>query len=176
MNLVTDVFPATAVAVQPPEHRRLSTLVPEGSAGLDARLRADVARRGLATGLTSLAAYALARPLGPGQAGTVAFASVVATQLAQTLDLGRSHGTLSRSVVGAVGGSLATLAAAVTLPPLRGFLGLAVPSPAGLALVVAASLAATGLGRAVPLRGRPSPPQAPAPPGSRRGLPVPSEA
>jgi calcium-translocating P-type ATPase len=168
VNLVTDVFPATAVAVQPPAHRELGTLVREGSAGLDRPLRAEIARRGAATGATSLAAFAAARPLGGAQAGTVAFASVVLGQLTQTLDLGRAQGTLSPPVLGAVGGSVAALAAAVALPPLRGFLGLAAPTPAGLALVLAASLAAALLGRALPLGGATPPP--------RLALPAPAAA
>lgn len=80
-------------------------------------------------------------------ARTVAFAGIVVTQLAQTLDVGRSEGGLSRSVLGAVAGSAGLLAATVAIAPLRGFLGLALPTPFGLALVAAATLAAVLLSR-----------------------------
>ena len=77
----------------------------------------------------------------------VASASIVATQLAQTLDAGRSEGGLSRSVLGAVAGSAGLLVAALTVRPLRGFLGLATPGPLGLALVGAGAIVAVLLGR-----------------------------
>lgn len=42
-------------------------------------------------------------------------------------------------------------AAALALPGLQGFLGLAVPGPIGLAIVVAATVGAVGIGRALEL-------------------------
>ena len=60
VNLVTDVFPAVSVAIQPPEHRNLALLSREGGSALDAPLRADVIRRGVATALPSFGAYVLA--------------------------------------------------------------------------------------------------------------------
>nr|MDP9475112.1 hypothetical protein [Actinomycetota bacterium] len=96
----------------------------------------------------ALAAYLLAlRSGGLAQARSVAFASIVATQLAQTLDAGRSEGGLSRSVLGAVAGSAGLLLSALTVRPLRGFLGLTTPGPFGLALVAAGALVAVLLGR-----------------------------
>jgi cation-transporting ATPase I len=149
VNLATDVLPALAVAVQPPAHRTLSELAREGTAELDAPLREEVLRRGSATALPALAAYLTAGRLSaPGQ--TVAFASIVATQLAQTLDAGRSQRTLSRSVLAAVAGSSALLAAALTLPPLQAFLGLAGPTPIGTALILSAAGGAVLLARLLP--------------------------
>ena len=85
INLVTDVLPA----VQPPEHRNLATLAREGGSALDAPLRVDIIRRGIATGAPSFAAYLLAsRMIGTTVARSVAYLRVVATQLAQTVDLG----------------------------------------------------------------------------------------
>lgn len=84
---MTDVLPAVAVAVQPPEDRDLSQLAREGTAALDEPLRAEILRRGAATALPTLAAFLLASR-GGRQGQTVAFSSIVATQLAQTLDLG----------------------------------------------------------------------------------------
>jgi calcium-translocating P-type ATPase len=152
VNLVTDVLPAVAVAVQPPEHRNLAELSREGSAGLDAPLRADIVRRGMATGVPSLVAYLVAtRVGGPAQARTVAYLSIVTTQLAQTVDLGRSEGRLTPGVIGAVAVSLAVVAATVSVPWLRSFLALPAAAPPGLALVGAASVAAVLLGRGLPV-------------------------
>ncbi|MGN6167818.1 MAG: HAD-IC family P-type ATPase [Solirubrobacteraceae bacterium] len=152
VNLVTDVFPAVSVAIQPPEHRNLAQLSREGGTALDAPLRADVIRRGIATGLPSFGAYLLATKLvGPAAGSTVAYISIVTSQLAQTIDLGQAEGRLNSSVLGAVGGSVAVLAATVVLPPLRTFLGLSSPSIAGVAIAGGASLLAVMLGRVVPL-------------------------
>jgi len=149
VNLVTDILPAMAVAVQRPEHRDLSTLRREGGEqDLDRLLRRDVVRRGWGTAAPSLAAYALATRLGsPAQANTVAFASIVVTQLGQTLSLGRSEGTLTRPVLGAIVASGGFVVAASTLPVLAGFLGFAVPGLPGLALVGAATVASVALTR-----------------------------
>jgi hypothetical protein len=76
------------------------------------------------------------------QPQTVAFASIVSTQLAQTLDVGRLDGRISGSVAGAVAGTTALMALAVMLPPLQGFLGLAAPSPLAIALVGGSAAAA----------------------------------
>jgi magnesium-transporting ATPase (P-type) len=152
VNLVTDVLPAVAVAIQPPEHRNLAALSREGSAGLDAPLRADIVRRGLATGAPSLVAYVVAtRTGGLARARTVAYLSIVTTQLAQTVDLGRSEGRLTPGVIGAVATSLAVVAATVSVPWLRSFLELSAPGSAGLALAGAASVAAVLLGRGLPV-------------------------
>jgi calcium-translocating P-type ATPase len=152
VNLVTDVLPSLAVAIQPPESRHLSALAREGTAALDAPLRRDVLRRGTGTAVPALIAYLASLRTGTlAQARSVAFASIVCTQLAQTLDMGRAEGTLTRSVLGAVAGSAAVLLATFTVPPLQAFLGLAMPSPAGWLLIGAGSLAAVLLGRGLSL-------------------------
>jgi magnesium-transporting ATPase (P-type) len=143
VNAITDVLPALAVALQRPEDRNLAGLRREGATALDIPLRNEVLRRGLATTLPSLSAYLIM--LGAGmvpQARSVAFATIVATQLAQTLDAGRSEGTLTRPVVGAVAGSLSVLTAGFALPPLRRFLHLVLPSPLGWLLIGGGSLLA----------------------------------
>jgi magnesium-transporting ATPase (P-type) len=148
VNLVSDVLPAISVAVQPPEHRKLSGLAREGTAALDRPLRAEILRRGVATTVPALAAYLLAdqRRIEPQ---TVAFASIVSTQLGQTLDLGRLDGRISGSVGRAVASTTALLALAMTLPSLQRFFGLAAPSlPAG-ALIAGASVAAPPLANAL---------------------------
>ncbi len=152
VNLVTDVLPGLAVALQQPEHRHLASLAREGASALDESLRKDVLRRGLATAAPALAAYLLS--LGTAtlpQARTVAFSSIVATQLAQTLDVGGAEGSLSAPILGAVGGSAGLLVAALAITPLRTFLGLAVPTSFGWALIAAGALAAPALSRLIPV-------------------------
>jgi len=154
VNLVTDVLPALAVALQQPEHHDLSALAREGTSALDAPLRNDILRRGAATAAPTLASYLLTlRSASQPQARTVAFASIVFTQLAQTLDAGRAEGGLSRSVLGAVAGSTGLLIAALTVHPLRNFLGLATPTLLGAVLVAAGALVAVLLGRMSPSPG-----------------------
>jgi len=150
VNMITDALPSLAVVLQRPEHRNLAGLAREGLSALDQGLRYDVLRRGLATGLPSLGSYLLMQGLaGPEQASAVAFTSVVATQLAQTLDVGRVEGILSRSVMGAVAGSAALLVSVVTVPPLRNFLGLLAPSVLGWSVVGGASVTAVVLSRLI---------------------------
>jgi hypothetical protein len=50
-------------------------------------------------------------------------------------------------VIGAVGGTTALLALAITVPPLQRFFGLSAPSLRALALIAGASGGAAGLGR-----------------------------
>ncbi|WP_220201360.1 cation-translocating P-type ATPase [Reticulibacter mediterranei] len=157
MNAITDILPALAVALQPPEHRNLAGLSREGAAALGGPLRNEILNRAIATAIPSLASYMLT--LGTGglaEARAVAYASVATTQLAQTLDTGRSTEGLTKSVVGAVAGSLAVLVATFTIPPLRQFFSLVMPSPIGWLLIGGGSLLAVLLSRllAAPLFAR----------------------
>jgi cation-transporting ATPase I len=148
VNLVSDVLPALSVALQRPEHRNLAGLDREGEAALERPLRNDILRRGIATATPSLAAYLAAlASFGMPAAGSVAFASIVTTQLAQTLALGHNADGFSRSVVGAVAGSAGLLVAALTAGPLRTFLNLTAPTPLGWVLIGAATLSVVPLNR-----------------------------
>jgi hypothetical protein len=109
-------------------------------------------RRAVATAVPSYLAYALARLRGgrqPARASAVAFTTIVGGQLAQTLELGSTGDGRSRAVEGAVAASAAFVAAAVAFPPLQGFLGLALPTPFGLVLCGAATLASLSLSRSL---------------------------
>jgi len=148
VNLITDALPALAVALQRPADRNLAGLAREGEGALDKPLRDDVLRRGVATAAPALAAYLVA--LGTGglpQVRAVAFASIVTTQLAQTLDAGRTGDGLTRPVVAAVAASGGLLVAALTVPGLRDLLLLAAPTPLGWALIGAGAPAAVLLSR-----------------------------
>ncbi len=88
------------------------------------------------------------------------------TQLAQTLDAGRVVGGLTRPVLAAVGGSLGVLLATLTVPPLRNFLGLVMPTPLGWALIGGGALLAVVPSRVLavlerPASLRPAPPALP---------------
>src|SRR5258706_6387313 len=150
MNVVTDLLPALAVMLQQPEHRSLAGLNREGEAALGKPLQADILRRAVTCAAPSLASYLIMLRTSPlPHARSVAYASIISTQLAQTLDAGRAEGRLTRPVIGAVAGSAAMLAATLAVPPLRNFLNLAVPGPSGWILTGAASLLAVLLNRAL---------------------------
>jgi magnesium-transporting ATPase (P-type) len=152
VNLVTDVLPAVAVAAQEPAHRNLAGLRREAGSALDAPLREEIVRRGVATALPTLGAYVFAaRTMSAPAARSVAYASVVTTQLGQTLDLGRVEGGFTGPPLRAAVASLAVLAASLWLPPLPAFLGLAPISPTGLGLTAGATLTAVVIGRSLPL-------------------------
>lgn len=158
MNAITDILPGTAVALQQPEHRYLAGLAREGAMAMDRPLRNDIVRRALASALPSLASYIIMlASAGLPQARSVAYANIVVTQLAQTLDAGRTEGGLTRTVLGAVGGSLLVLFATFAIPSVRSFIGLVMPTPFGWALVGGGALLAVFLSRllASPLFMRP---------------------
>jgi magnesium-transporting ATPase (P-type) len=161
VNLVTDVLPGLAVAIQQPEHRNLSALAREGPAGLGTPLRHDILRRGASTALPSFLGYLLAaRTGGPAQARSVAFASVVATQLAQMLAVGHAQGQLTAPVLGAAVACGGGVVASLTVPPLRTFLELARPTAVSNAIIAAAATGAFLMGRSMTTdaNGDPAPP------------------
>lgn len=149
INLLTDVFPALALALDPPEPdvlRRPPRDPAEPIIG-----RQDIKRYGLeAAALTAgaLGAYGfgLAR-YGPGpQAGTLAFMSLTMSQLLHAISCrSETHGVFSserlppnRRLSGALAGSTVLQLGTVLLPPLRGLLGTTLIMPVD-ALVVGAS-------------------------------------
>jgi magnesium-transporting ATPase (P-type) len=166
VNLVTDVLPATAVAIQPPEHRDLAALSRETATGFDGRMRREILNRGIATAVPSLATYVFALPFGVAQARSAAFASVVATQLSLTLDAGIGDGGLSRPVVVAVAGTAGLTAATLIVAPLRGFLGFGPLNPSLWLIAAASAVGAFGLGRALARASGESRPSLPARAGS----------
>jgi calcium-translocating P-type ATPase len=142
MNLITFGLPTLAVALQEPEHRNLASLAREGTTALEKPLRRDVMRRAVATAMPSLAAYVLALPLGQMQARTVAFGTAIGSQLLQTLASGQVETGLTKSVMSAVGASLALMLGSMLLPQSRSLLTLALPSLPAWALIAAASICA----------------------------------
>ena len=139
INLMSDVLPALALAVEPPER----DVMREGPRDRDAsilsgRTLLGVGRDAAILAASTLGAYGLAawrHGIG-AQASTVAFATLTTSQLLHALacrsetrsglaDLGQNP-----LMVGALGGTLALQVASVTVPVLRGLLG---TTPLGLA-------------------------------------------
>lgn len=154
INLVTDVLPAVAVAVQPPRELELRHVTRETSETFDEQLRGGIIRRGLATAAPALLAVLVA-PIFGAHAGTVAFGSLIVTQLAQTVQSGRVRDALSVPVIVAVAGSGSVLAASLALPPLRAFLQLPPASASSVLLIGATAPAAMALATALSRQGPP---------------------
>jgi magnesium-transporting ATPase (P-type) len=149
VGLMTDSLPPLATAMQGPGHFKLSLLTREGVPGLDgSHLRRDLVRHALATGVPTLGAYGWMHAVaGPAEAGAVAFASLIGTQLAQALSAGKAQGLRSPIVLASVGASLAALGLILGVPPLREFFGLAAPSALGWGAAAASSVAAVPISR-----------------------------
>jgi magnesium-transporting ATPase (P-type) len=140
-NLLTDVAPAMAVALQPPEQETLDSLAREGpEASLSEPLRRDVAARAVVTAGGAGIGWLSARMMGGRErASTVGLLSLVGTQLGQTLlSGGFSRPVLLTSVV-----SMGALAAVVQTPGVSHFFGCRPLGPVGWALAFAASTSAT---------------------------------
>ena len=144
VNLLTDVLPAVAVAVQPPRERELDRLTREAGTSFDRQLTGAIVRRGIATAAPALVAV-LAAPVLGAQAGAVAFGALIGTQLAQTVQSGWARGTLSAPVIMAVAGSSAIVGLSFALPPARAFLQLPAPTASSLALIAATAPGAVAL-------------------------------
>lgn len=135
VNIVTDAFPATALAISQPRRP-----MPFGGRGPDekALLRA-VALRGTTTASATLAAWFMARLTGfPRRASTVALVALVTTQLAQTMLESRSP-----LVAVTAGGSFAAMAALISTPGVSQFIGCTPLGPIGWAQALGSATVAT---------------------------------
>lgn len=113
VNLLTDLFPAMAVAVTRPDD--------DGPGGLGEGLTRDITSRGVTTGVGATTAWLLGR-FTPGtvrRTSTMALCGLVGTQLAQTLR-GRRRSPL---VIATAAGSALALAAIVQTPGISQFFG-----------------------------------------------------
>ncbi|MEU2387774.1 cation-translocating P-type ATPase [Streptomyces sp. NPDC012461] len=156
VNLLTDMFPAMAVAVTPSDDPSTAVHAETGPMGLDvlgAPLLRAIRRRGVTTCLGAVTAYLIGR-LTPGterRATTMALCGVVGAQLVQTLS-GRRHSTL---VWTTALGSAAVLAALVQTPGVSHFFGCTPLGPvawSGVAAAIALSALAPRLERLAPVR------------------------
>lgn len=149
-NLITDALPAFAVAMQPPETRSLDGLDREGATSLGKPLQREIIHRAIGTAVPALASYVITRrSSGLAQARSVGFGSIVASQLALTVDLGRTQGNLTTTVLGAVGASGAALVGLLTVPMLGRIFELERPTIRGWTMIGAGMLVAPALSRVV---------------------------
>ncbi|MEE1787109.1 cation-translocating P-type ATPase [Streptomyces sp. SP17BM10] len=159
VNLLTDMFPAMAVAVTPRDEPpaeddpdtegepRTGAHTPRaGATALDEPLARGIRHRGLVTALGATTAWLIgtATPGSARRTGTMALCGVVGAQLAQTLT-GRRRSPL---VLATVLGSAAVLAAVVQTPGVSRFFGCTPLGPvawAGVAASIAVAVAAPPL-------------------------------
>ncbi|WP_157944046.1 cation-translocating P-type ATPase, partial [Blastococcus atacamensis] len=163
VNLLTDMFPALAVAVaaprrvQDPEddgplagHPLAAVLRAGPHRGFTDAVRRMVVVRGAATAAGATVGWAagLASPILPGRASTMGLAALIATQLAQTAWMGRR----SPLVLVTVAGSLAILVAIVQTPGLSQFFGCTPLDPLSWSVVLgSAAIGAAGAELVPPL-------------------------
>jgi cation-transporting ATPase I len=138
VNMLTDMFPALAVALAPSRNGD----EPNGPVGalLSKPLARAVAVRGAGTTLGATLAWAAGRMTGRRRrASTMGLAALVTTQLGQTLLTGRH----SRLVVATSVGSFLALVLAVQTPGLSHFLGCCPLGPVAWGIVLASAAAGT---------------------------------
>ncbi|MGI5212572.1 HAD-IC family P-type ATPase [Plantactinospora sp. CA-290183] len=151
VNLLTDLAPAMAIAVRPPPQDHTDSLLTEGpETSLGQTLTREIALRAATTTLGATTGWTLARCTGRRRrAGTIALASLVGTQLGQTL----LDGGASPSVLISTAGSVAVLAAVIQTPGLSHFFGCTPLGPVGWSIAagsaVSATLTNTALGRLI---------------------------
>ena len=160
VNLLTDMFPALAVAVSAPRattaagpegplagHPLAAVLVAGPQRGFAREVRRMVLVRGAATTAGATGAWAVGRLTGPrGRAGTMGLAALITTQLGQTAWAGRR----SPLVLATAAGSLAVLAAVVQTPGVSGFFGCTPLDPVSWLVVLASAAAGTAGAEVVP--------------------------
>ncbi|WP_448628443.1 cation-translocating P-type ATPase [Geodermatophilus sp. URMC 64] len=160
VNLLTDMFPALAVAVASPRvangddgegplagHPLKAVLEAGPHRDFTAELRRIVLVRGAATTAGATGAWAVGRLTGlRGRAGTMGLAALIATQLGQTAWMGRR----SPLVLVTAAGSLAVLGVVVQTPGLSRFFGCTPLDPLSWLVVLASAAAGTAGAEVVP--------------------------
>jgi cation-transporting ATPase I len=149
VNLMTDLLPALAVASRAPRGITPEALAQEGpESSLGEALTLEVARRAAATAIATTGGWLIARATGTtGRASSVAVASLVASQLAQTAVASRGD----PAVLAAAGLSMAALVGTVQTPIVSQFFGSRPLGPVGWGIVLGAATSAAAIG-AMPLQ------------------------
>ncbi|MBS3805841.1 MAG: cation-transporting P-type ATPase, partial [Oleiphilaceae bacterium] len=133
MNLLTDTFPALAVALRKPKRPDAQSLMAQGpESALGESLTREIQwRAGLTTSMAT-GSWALSRLIqGPERAATVGMLTVIGGQLAQTIVAGEA----SRDAVVTSAASMAALALVVQTPGLARMFGCSRPGLVGWSLV-----------------------------------------
>jgi cation-transporting ATPase I len=160
VNLLTDMFPALAVAVGAPKaaatgdgdgplagHPLKAVLEAGPHRGFIREVRRMVLVRGAATAAGASGAWAVGRLTGRGgRASTMGLAALISTQLGQTAWAGRR----SPLVLVTAAGSLAVLVAVVQLPGISRFFGCTPLDPLSWLVVLGWAAAATAGAEVVP--------------------------
>ena len=135
INIITDVFPALALAMEPPEQDDMTSAPRQrGAPILDRKDAADILTEGGIISLSSLASYLIALGRygqGPRASGVV-FTSLMLSQLLQAYSSRSPHHSIfsgkplppNRYMNYALGGLCGLQLLASTTPPLKGILGL----------------------------------------------------
>ncbi|MEV6425785.1 cation-transporting P-type ATPase [Streptomyces sp. NPDC051662] len=148
VNLLTDLAPALAIAVRRPSEDTGEQLLQEGpQQSLGTALSQEMALRGITTSLGAGLAWGTARLTGTRRrASTVGLASVVGTQLAQTLN----SGGVDRNVLTAALGSAAVLVGIIQTPGISQFFGCTPLGPIAWGITLASITTATLLHTTLP--------------------------
>jgi cation-transporting ATPase I len=154
VNLLTDMFPALAIAVSPPSTSAAAGPAATGLGYPDSVLSAPapslgrplveaIVRRGAATAAAATAAWAIGRwtPGTRRRSATMGLTALVGAQLAQTLVLRHDDPLVVATAVG----SAAVLVAVVEIPGVSQFFGCTPLGPVAWAGVLTAVTAATAL-------------------------------
>lgn len=144
VNLLTDLAPAVAIALRPPNGEDIAQLLREGpDRSLGGALNQETTVRAIATATGAGGAWLAARLTGRHRrAATVALAALVGAQLGQTL----LTGGLDRNVLLASFGSAAVLAGVIQTPGVSGFFGCTPLGPVGWSLAAGGATAGSLLG------------------------------
>jgi magnesium-transporting ATPase (P-type) len=148
VNLLTDLAPALAIAVRRPSEDAGEQLLREGPhQSLGGALTQEMMLRGITTALGAGLAWSFARVSGTRRrAGTVGLASVVGTQLAQTL----TSGSVDRNVLAAALGSAAVLVGIIQTPGVSQFFGCTPLGPVAWGITLGSIITATLLHTTLP--------------------------
>jgi cation-transporting P-type ATPase I len=139
VNLLTDMFPALAVALAP-SHSQEEAAAPVGST-LGAPLARAVVIRGTTTALGATLAWTVGKYTGRGRrADTMGLAALVGTQLGQTLLIGWRSPLVVFTTLASVG----VLFAVVETPGVSQLFGCTPIGPLAWTLVIGASAIGTG--------------------------------
>jgi cation-transporting ATPase I len=148
VNLLTDMVPAMAIALQPPATTSPEVVLHEGpEASLGAPLARQIALRAATTAGGATVAWLVASGTGrPARARTVGLVAVVGTQMGQTIVAGRR----SPAVIASALASAGLLVPIIQVPPVSRFFGCTPLGPVGWATAVGSASAATGASIALP--------------------------
>ena len=149
VNLFTDVAPATALALRPPEPSRAQTLTELGpDAALGWKLNRKILGRAVVTASGAGLAWGASSLIGDRRgASTTALLALVGAQLGQTLTSSpRSQQVIATTLLSALG-----LFIIVQTPGLSGAFGCRPLGPLGWAIALGSSAVATGASYYVPL-------------------------